>query len=36
MPNAPYQLTMYKSTLQGLVPQDIHVGVDPQFYSFKS
>lgn len=34
MPNAPYQLTMYKSNLKGLVPQDIHVGVDPQFYSF--
>ncbi|MHB8394238.1 MAG: ABC transporter substrate-binding protein [Candidatus Dormibacteria bacterium] len=35
MPNIPYQLTMYKSNLNGLVPQGVFDEVYPQYYSFK-
>ncbi|MHB8325581.1 MAG: peptide ABC transporter substrate-binding protein [Candidatus Dormibacteria bacterium] len=34
MPNGPYQLTMYKSNLQGFVPQGIYDEIYPQYYSF--
>lgn len=33
MPNGPYQLTMYKKNLHGLVPQGIYDELYPQFYS---
>jgi peptide/nickel transport system substrate-binding protein len=36
MPTVPYQLTMYKSNLQGLVPQGVYDEVYPADYSFKS
>lgn len=35
MPLAPQQLTMYKSTLKGLVPQGIYEELTPEAYSFK-
>lgn len=34
MPNGPQQLTMYRSTLRGLVPQGVFVELYPQLYSF--
>ena len=34
MPNGPYQLTMYKSDLKGLVPQGVYDELYPQYYSF--
>jgi peptide/nickel transport system substrate-binding protein len=34
MPNIPYQETVYKSTLKGLVPQGIYTEIYPQQYSF--
>lgn len=34
LPNTPYQLTMYKSNLKGLVPQDVFNIIYPQDYSF--
>jgi peptide/nickel transport system substrate-binding protein len=36
MPNIPYQLTVYKSDLKGLVPQGIYTEIYPQQYSRKS
>jgi peptide/nickel transport system substrate-binding protein len=36
MPNAPYLLTVYKSNLQGLIPQGVFDEIYPQDYSFKS
>jgi peptide/nickel transport system substrate-binding protein len=36
MPNAPYLLTIYKSNLQGLIPQGVFDEIYPQDYSFKS
>jgi peptide/nickel transport system substrate-binding protein len=36
MPTVPYQLTMYKSNLQGLDPQGVYDEVYPADYSFKS
>jgi peptide/nickel transport system substrate-binding protein len=36
MPNIPYQLTVYKSDLKGLVPQGIYTEIYPQQYSLKS
>jgi len=36
MPNAPYELVMYKSNLQGLIPQGVYDEIYPQMYSFKS
>lgn len=36
MPNEYYQLTMYKSSLRGLIPQSIEDEIYPQFYSFKA
>ncbi|MGH7640665.1 MAG: ABC transporter substrate-binding protein [Candidatus Dormibacteria bacterium] len=33
MPNGPYQLTMYKSNLKGLVPQGVYDEIYPQMYS---
>jgi peptide/nickel transport system substrate-binding protein len=35
MPNEYYQLTMYKSTLKGAVPQSVEDEIYPQFYSYK-
>jgi len=32
LPTSPYQLTVYKSNLQGLVPQGIFSEVTPQYY----
>ncbi len=32
LPDTPLQLTMYRSNLQGLVPQNVFDAVDPQFY----
>lgn len=34
MPSGPYQLTMYRSNLRGLVPQGIFAEIYPQLYSF--
>jgi len=34
MPGQPTQLTMYKSNLKGLVPQDVYDKIYPQDYSF--
>jgi peptide/nickel transport system substrate-binding protein len=34
LPNGPFQLTMYKSNLKGLVPQGIFSDLYPQYYSF--
>jgi peptide/nickel transport system substrate-binding protein len=34
MPNIPYQETVYKSDLKGLVPQGIYTEIYPQQYSF--
>ncbi len=34
MPNAPYQLVMYKSNLKGLIPQGVYDEIYPQDYSF--
>jgi len=34
LPNTPYQLTMYKSDLKGVVPQDVFNIIYPQDYSF--
>ena len=34
LPNGPFQLTMYKSNLKGLVPQGIFSELYPQYYSF--
>jgi len=34
MPGQPNQLTMYKSDLKGLVPQDVYDKIYPQYYSF--
>jgi peptide/nickel transport system substrate-binding protein len=34
MPNGPQQLTMYRSTLHGLVPQGVFVELYPQLYYF--
>jgi len=36
MPMAPASLTMYKSSLQGVVPQNVFQKLQPQYYSFKS
>ncbi|MHB1638472.1 MAG: ABC transporter substrate-binding protein [Candidatus Dormibacteria bacterium] len=33
LPNAPYQLTMYKSNLGGLLPQGIYEEIYPQMYT---
>lgn len=33
VPNGPFQLTMYKSSLKGLVPQGVLNALYPQFYS---
>jgi hypothetical protein len=33
-PTAPYQLTIYKHSLKGLVPQGIYCEIYPQDYSF--
>jgi peptide/nickel transport system substrate-binding protein len=35
MPNAPYQLTMYKSDLKGVVPQGVYDEIYPAFYRLK-
>jgi peptide/nickel transport system substrate-binding protein len=35
LPTAPYQLTMYKSNLTGLLPQGIYSEIYPQLYSLK-
>jgi peptide/nickel transport system substrate-binding protein len=32
LPNGPYQFTMYKSNLKGVVPQGIFAEIYPQFY----
>jgi len=32
MPNTPLQLTMYRSGLHGLVPQNVFEAMTPQFY----
>jgi peptide/nickel transport system substrate-binding protein len=34
LPNGPYQFTMYKSNLKGLVPQGIFAEIYPQFYQY--
>jgi hypothetical protein len=34
MPTIPYQLTMYKSNLKGLVPQGVYDEIYPSEYSF--
>jgi hypothetical protein len=34
MPTIPYQLTMYKSTLKGLVPQGVYDEIYPSEFSF--
>lgn len=34
MPNTPYQITMYKSNLKGLLPQGVYEEIYPQYYSF--
>jgi hypothetical protein len=36
MPAAPYQLTIYKKGLRGLVPQGIFAEIYPQDYSLSS
>jgi peptide/nickel transport system substrate-binding protein len=36
LPNGPYQLTMYKSNLKGLLPQGIFTELYPQNYSLAS
>jgi hypothetical protein len=36
LPNGPFQLTMYKKNLKGLVPQGIYADVNPQYYSLSS
>ncbi|MHB1639329.1 MAG: ABC transporter substrate-binding protein [Candidatus Dormibacteria bacterium] len=36
LPNGPFQLTMYKSNLQGLLPQGVFTELYPQSYSFGS
>ena len=36
VPNVPYQLTMYKGTLSGVVPQGIYGEIYPQNYRFTS
>ena len=36
MPNGPYQLTVYKSNLKGLVPQGVYDEIYPQDYYFSS
>ncbi|MDA8333250.1 MAG: ABC transporter substrate-binding protein [Candidatus Dormibacteraeota bacterium] len=36
LPNEYYQLTMYRSTLKGVVPQSILDGLFPQFYSYSA
>lgn len=33
LPNLPYQLTVYKSSLRGLVPQGVFTEIYPQYYS---
>jgi hypothetical protein len=33
LPNPPFQLTLYKSNLKGLVPQGIYTEIYPQDYS---
>jgi len=33
MPDTPYQLTMYKSNLKGLLPQGVFDEIYPQLYS---
>jgi peptide/nickel transport system substrate-binding protein len=35
LPTAPYQITMFKSNLTGLLPQGIYSEIYPQFYSLK-
>jgi hypothetical protein len=35
MPNAPYELVIYKSNLHGLIPQGVFDEIYPQDYSFK-
>ena len=34
LPNTPYQLTVYKSNLKGLLPQGVYEEIYPQYYSF--
>lgn len=34
MPNTPYQFTVYKSNLKGLLPQGVYEELYPQYYSF--
>ncbi len=34
LPNTPYQLTVYKSNLKGLLPQGVYEELYPQYYSF--
>ena len=34
LPEVPLQLTMYKSNLKGLVPQDVYDIIYPQDYYF--
>ena len=36
LPNLPYQLTVYKSNLRGLVPQGVFTEIYPQYYSLSS
>ena len=36
LPNGPFQLTMYKSNLRGLLPQGVFTELYPQDYSFAS
>lgn len=33
LPNGPFQLTMYKKNLKGLVPQGIYADINPQYYA---
>ncbi len=33
LPNGPFQLTMYKADLKGIVPQGIYADLNPQYYS---
>jgi peptide/nickel transport system substrate-binding protein len=36
MPNGPYQLTMYKSSLKGLTPQGVYDELYPQYFTLSS
>jgi hypothetical protein len=31
-PFGPYQITMYKKSLKGVVPQSIYGGIFPEYY----